>query len=163
MSGAHGGVCAARGAEPGAPRSAPTPGAHPATRICMRTRRRACVPAAGAPVAVLTGPFRSHQTRRALSVSAKTAGPKLDPNVTPKLSPEDVVKVLLEAMVNQDPLSEDAGPRAALTFSSSAIQYASQPPKRLIQAMCNSGYSILRGKHVEAKVGKPRRAPATTA
>ena len=83
--------------------------------------------------------------------AAKTAGPKPDP----KLSPKDVVKVLLEAMVNNDTPSEDAGLRTVLTFSSSSNPYTSQPPERFIQAMRNSGYSILLGKYDEARVGKP--------
>ena len=62
---------------------------------------------------------------KAAQPQPKTAGPKPDP----KLSPKDVVKVLLEAMVNNDSPSEDAGLRTVLSFSSSSNPYASQVSK----------------------------------
>ena len=58
-------------------------------------------------------------------------------------------------MADNDTPSEDAGLRTVLAFSSSANPYASHPPERFIQAMRNSGYSILLGKYDEARVGKP--------
>merc|ERR1712216_656554 len=50
----------------------------------------------------------------------------------------------------------DASLKTALAFSSPANPYSSQPPERFIQAMRNSGYSILLGGYEEARVGKPQ-------
>ena len=79
-------------------------------------------------------------------------GPKPDASRTAK----DVVKLLLEGLVNNDQPSPDAGLKTALAFSSPANPYSSQPPERFIQAMRNSGYSILLGGYEEARVGKPQ-------
>jgi len=79
------------------------------------------------------------------------AGPKPDS----KRSPKEVLKLLLEALINNDTPEENAGLKTALVFSSAANPYSTQPPERFFQAMKNSGYSILLGKYEEAKVGKP--------
>eukprot|EP00802_Teleaulax_amphioxeia_P022978 Tamp_23492.p1 GENE.Tamp_23492~~Tamp_23492.p1 ORF type:complete len:290 (+),score=97.80 Tamp_23492:97-870(+) len=69
--------------------------------------------------------------------------------------PKEVIKVLLEALVNNDTPEVDAGLRTVAGFSSPVNPYFSQPPERFIQAVRNSGYSILLGNYDTASVGKP--------
>jgi len=83
--------------------------------------------------------------------ATKPFGPKPDP----KLEPKQVVKVILELLINNDSPSENAGMKTVLDFSSSVNPYVNQPPERFFQAMKNSAYSILLGGYEDAKVGKP--------
>jgi len=83
--------------------------------------------------------------------ATKPSGPKPDP----KLEPKQVVKVILELLINNDNPSENAGMKTVLDFSSSVNPYVNQPPERFFQAMRNSAYSILLGGYEDAKVGKP--------
>ena len=69
--------------------------------------------------------------------------------------PKEVIKLLLEALVNNDTPEEDFGLKTVVGFSSSVNPYYSQPPQRFIQAVKNSGYSILLGNYDTASVGKP--------
>jgi hypothetical protein len=69
--------------------------------------------------------------------------------------PKEVIKLLLESLVNNDTPEEDFGLKTVVGFSSSVNPYYSQPPQRFIQAVRNSGYSILLGNYDTASVGKP--------
>ncbi len=67
------------------------------------------------------------------------------PTPSPDLSPQDVVRLQLDALQNNDLLPDDAGIRAAFAFTSPTNREATGPVERFIQLVKNPLYRPLIG------------------
>lgn len=81
----------------------------------------------------------------AVLLFAAAPDPSADPQPSPDLSPEDVVRLQVEALQNNDEPHPDAGIEAAFRFASPANRRATGPLERFTAMVKGQAYSAMLG------------------